>query len=157
MIMCVNKVVKWGRCGGGGRGKVVYTFVMIIIGFVREEVHLIDVGPFVIRGMVDLEGDGGGGVGVCVWRRWWRPVSGNCDIHVGTKFPLVLATAVVDGIAVFRERVENYWFVGEEAPNWIWINGESTPSCHKFQWKWEREKEMETREWEREKRRERER
>lgn len=42
-----------------------------MIGLVREEVHLVDVGPFVIRGKVDLEGDGGGGGGggVGVWRR----------------------------------------------------------------------------------------
>lgn len=77
---------------------------------------LIDVGPLIIGGKVDLGGDGGGGV--VVGRRWWRwwccleemkkSVSGNCGIHVGM-FPLVLASSVVEVVVVvvFRERVEN--------------------------------------------------
>lgn len=82
-----------------------------------------------MRGKVDLERDGGGVViAVVVWSGWWRPLSVNCGIHVETKFPLVLVTTattedgvvVVFDVVVFRERVENYRVVGEEATtNWI--------------------------------------
>jgi len=56
--MCVMKVVKGGRCRGGGRGKVV-VIVIILVAFVGEEVHLVEVRHLVIRGKVVLEGDGG--------------------------------------------------------------------------------------------------
>lgn len=68
---------------------------------------------------VDLEGYYGVGVGCS--SGWGRLVvlGANCGIHVddvGTMlFPLGLAADDV----VLRKRVENYWLVEEEAPNWI--------------------------------------
>lgn len=127
--MIMYEIIVGDRCN--------LVMVVVVVVLVREEVHLCCylVMRWCRRGMVvsgtankvDLEGDGGGGGGACGWRRGC--LGANCGFHVvvvvGTKFPL----GVVD---VFRERVENSWLVEKEAPNWIWIHGESTPSSHKI-------------------------
>lgn len=107
-------IIDW-ESGGGSRDSVAIFDVAV-----GEEVHF---GSEIVkrwrRGMVDLEGYISG------WRRRRRGFVGVHDVVVGvvvmwTKlFPLGV-------VSVFRERVENNWLMEEEAPNWIWIHGEST-------------------------------
>lgn len=95
---------------GVGRDGIV---VVVVVGFLGEEVHLIDDHAFIIgrrrrvlvmMGAVEVEWELDGG--------WRRPVEGG-GVH-GRKLPVVKISVVV----IFREGVEYYWKVREE-PKWI--------------------------------------